>query len=230
MMPTALRSESRSPENSSTRSIRRSADRKSAPMLDTLRSHCQSGRNLRVLTTTYTGSTEGRALDALRDLGADIRVSYDMSTTRLHAKAWLFHRRSGFSTAYIGSSNLTYSAQISGLEWNVRVSGARNPDVIDKVAAVFESYWNSGDFIPYDAVTFAAETARSASGPVVIFSPIELRPEPFQERLLEQIALARERGHHRNLLVSATGSTSRCLRPARSSATPSVACREASHM
>jgi superfamily II DNA or RNA helicase/HKD family nuclease len=176
-----------------------------APLLDTLRSHCQSGRELRVLTTTYTGSTEGRALDALSELGADIRVSYDMSTTRLHAKAWLFHRRSGFSTAYIGSSNLTYSAQITGLEWNVRVSGARNPDVIDKVAAVFESYWNSGDFVPYDAVAFAAETARSPSGPVVFLSPIELRPEPFQERLLEQIALARERGHHRNLLVSATG-------------------------
>ena len=176
-----------------------------APLLDTLRSHCQSGRALRVLTTTYTGSTEGRALDALIGLGADIRVSYDMSTTRLHAKAWLFHRRSGFSTAYIGSSNLTYSAQISGLEWNVRVSGARNPDVIDKVAAVFESYWNSGDFVPYDADRFAAETARSPSGPVVFLSPIELRPEPFQERLLEQIALARERGHHRNLLVSATG-------------------------
>ena len=176
-----------------------------APLLDTLRSHCHGGRELRVLTTTYTGSTEGRALDALSDLGADIRVSYDMSTTRLHAKAWLFHRRSGFSTAYIGSSNLTYSAQISGLEWNVRVSGARNPDVIDKVAAVFESYWNSGDFIPYDAVTFAAETARSATKPLIFLSPIELRPEPFQERLLEQIALARERGHHRNLLVSATG-------------------------
>jgi superfamily II DNA or RNA helicase/HKD family nuclease len=176
-----------------------------APLIETLRSHCQSGRELRVLTTTYTGSTEGRALDALSDLGADIRVSYDMSTTRLHAKAWLFHRRSGFSTAYIGSSNLTFSAQISGLEWNVRVSGARSPDVIDKVAAVFESYWNGSDFVPYDAVTFAAETARSASGPAVFVSPIELRPEPFQERLLEQIALARERGHHRNLLVSATG-------------------------
>jgi len=175
------------------------------PLLDTLRSHCQSGRELRILTTTYTGSTEGRALDALSELGADVRVSYDMSTTRLHAKAWLFHRRSGFSTAYIGSSNLTYSAQISGLEWNVRVSGARNPDVIDKVAAVFESYWNSGDFVPYDAETFDAETTRSSSGSSVFLSPIELRAEPFQERLLEQIALARERGHHRNLLVSATG-------------------------
>jgi superfamily II DNA or RNA helicase len=176
-----------------------------SPLLDTLRRHCQSGRELRILTTTYTGSTEGRALDALSELGAEVRVSYDMSTTRLHAKAWLFHRRSGFSTAYIGSSNLTYSAQISGLEWNVRVSGARNPDVIDKVAAVFESYWNSGDFVPYDAKTFAAETTRPSSGPSIFLSPIELRPEPFQERLLEQIALARERGHHRNLLVSATG-------------------------
>ena len=129
-----------------------------------------------------------------------------MTTTRLHAKAWLFHRRSGFSTAYIGSSNLTHSAQVSGLEWNVRVSGARNPDVIDKVAAVFESYWNSGDFVPYDADDVCRRNwLGPASGPAVFLSPIELRPEPFQERLLEQIALARERGHHRNLLVSATG-------------------------
>jgi HKD family nuclease len=104
-----------------------------APMVDALRSHCLAGRPLRVLTTTYTNSTEGAALDALRDLGADVRVSYDVSGTRLHAKAWLFHRDSGFSTAYVGSSNLTHSAQVTGLEWNVRVSNARNPDVIDKV-------------------------------------------------------------------------------------------------
>ncbi len=96
-----------------------------APFLEALQAHCQAGRGLRVLTTTYTGSTEARALDALRDAGAEVLVSYDTSTTRLHAKAWLFHRQSGFSTAYIGSSNLTHSAQVSGLEWNVRVSGAR---------------------------------------------------------------------------------------------------------
>jgi len=84
------------------------------PLLESLRAHCRAGRRLRVLTTTYTGSTEGRALDALRELGADVRVSYDTSTTRLHAKAWQFHRLSGFSTAYIGSSNLTHSAQITG--------------------------------------------------------------------------------------------------------------------
>ena len=64
-----------------------------APLVDALRRHCEAGRPLRVLTTTYTGSTEGRALEVLRDLGAEVQVSYDTSGTRLHAKAWLFHRR-----------------------------------------------------------------------------------------------------------------------------------------
>ncbi|HEY0254088.1 MAG TPA: hypothetical protein VGC41_21315, partial [Kofleriaceae bacterium] len=47
---------------------------------------------LRILTTTYMGATEPSALDALAELGAQIRVSYDTRQTRLHAKAWLFHR------------------------------------------------------------------------------------------------------------------------------------------
>lgn len=97
-----------------------------APLLDALRKHCESGRPLRVLTTTYTDSTEREALEQLTALGAEVRVSYDVSSTRLHAKAWVFHRRP-FSTAYVGSSNLTRSATVTGLEWNLRVSGARNP-------------------------------------------------------------------------------------------------------
>jgi len=176
-----------------------------APMLPALRAHCAAGRSLRLLTTTYTGSTEARALDDLRDAGADVRVSYDTGSTRLHAKAWLLHRKSGFSTAYIGSSNLTHSAQVSGLEWNVRLSGARNPDVIDKVAAVFESYWHNRDFRPYDREEFRSQTDSDDKRATIRLSPTELRPEPFQERLLEQIALARLKGHHRNLLVAATG-------------------------
>ncbi len=177
-----------------------------APMLEALRVHRAAGRELRVLTTTYTGSTEGRALDSLRDLGADVRVSYDLTGTRLHAKAWLFHRLSGCSTAYIGSSNLTHSAQVTGLEWNVRVSALRNQSVVEKFAAVFESYWNADDFVAYDSEEFASRIkAGEGAGPALLLPPTELRPEPFQERLLEQIALSRLRGHHRNLLVSATG-------------------------
>ena len=110
------------------------------PLLPALADHCREGKPLRLLTTTYTGSTELRALEELAGLGADVRVSYDVTSTRLHAKAWLFHRAGGYSTAYIGSSNLTHSAQVTGMEWNVRVSGVRNPDVVAKMAAVVEAY------------------------------------------------------------------------------------------
>ena len=180
------------------------------PLLAALREHCARGKRLRVLTTTYTGSTEAKALDALVELGAEVRVSYDLSATRLHAKAWLFHRRTAFDTAYVGSSNLTHSAQVAGLEWNVRVSAARNPDVIHKIAAVFDSYWQGGDFIPYVPAEFAAALERSrgaggGDGDGDVLSPVEVRLEPFQERLLELVEVSRTQGHHRNLLVSATG-------------------------
>ena len=183
--------------------IRRSGIR---PLLSRLREHCESGLQLRVLTTTYTGTTEAAALDELQDAGAQVRVSYDTGSTRLHAKAWLFHRDSGFSTAYIGSSNLTNWAHFSGLEWNVRVSGARNPDVIEKMTAVFDAYWHGGDFVPYERTEFLERT--EVTGAVFSpfrLSPLEVRPYPFQERLLEQIALSRQMGHRRNLLVAATG-------------------------
>ncbi|MFM7281850.1 MAG: phospholipase D-like domain-containing protein, partial [Planctomycetia bacterium] len=132
-----------------------------APMLEALKKHCAAGRLLSVLTTTYTGSTEAEALDTLTSVGAQVRVSYDESSTRLHANAWLFHRSSGFTTAYIGSSNLTHSAQVSGLEWNLRVSNARNSVVIDKMSAVFASYWNGGDFVSYAREEFLQRIQQS---------------------------------------------------------------------
>jgi superfamily II DNA or RNA helicase/HKD family nuclease len=179
------------------------------PFIENLRRHCERSSvkpSLRILTTTYTGSTELEALKILQELGADIKVSYDTSSARLHAKAWHFHRDSGASTAYIGSSNITYSAQESGIEWNVRISGLRNPDVIRKMTSMFDAYWAGGDFRDFDAEEFASETkVERDSGPSIILSPVELRLEPFQERLLEQVNVARRQGHHRNLLVAATG-------------------------
>jgi superfamily II DNA or RNA helicase/HKD family nuclease len=182
--------------------IRRSGIR---PLLDALRRFTDSGRALRVLTTTYTDSTEAAALDALESVGAQVRVSYEQGGTRLHAKAFLFHRDSGFSTAYIGSSNLTHTAQVTGLEWNVRVSGVRNRAVVEKVAATFDSYWEGRDFVRYDRAEFDARRPRAEPTAGFVLPPTELRLEPFQERLLEQIALARMQGRHRNLLVAATG-------------------------
>ena len=175
------------------------------PMAEELRRFTESGKRVRLITTTYTNSTQKEALDRLVDeCGVEVKVSYDLTSTRLHAKAWIFRRTSGYSTAYLGSSNLTFQAQTAGLEWNVRVAQARNGDVLDKMSAVFETYWANPDFRLYDPVEFTEATAAPERGALVL-SPFEVHLYPFQERLLERIALARQQGHHRNLLVSATG-------------------------
>jgi superfamily II DNA or RNA helicase len=108
----------------------------------------------------------------------------------------------------VGSSNLTQSAQATGLEWNVRVSAARNRQVIEKFIGTFEAYWSSGEFIDYDPGQFEEQlraTTAPAVGPSLILSSIEVTPRPFQERLLELLSVARLHDQHRNLLVAATG-------------------------
>ena len=98
------------------------------------------GGEMRVIASVYTGSTEKRALDELAGLGASVKVSYETAQTRLHAKAWLFERNSGYHTAYVGSSNLTHSALLEGLEWNVRATAVDNPRIVARIAATFEQY------------------------------------------------------------------------------------------
>jgi superfamily II DNA or RNA helicase len=158
-----------------------------------------------VLTTTYTGITEPRALDSLRDIGADIKVSYDTGITRLHAKAWLVRRRTGFSTAFVGSSNMTHTALHEGLEWNVRLTESSSPELIDRFDAAFETYWDDPQFEAYEPDRFAAavKLERSTVPHPLLF---DIRPYPFQEEILERLEAERVRhGRWRNLLVAATG-------------------------
>lgn len=175
-----------------------------------LEAHRHAGRSLRVITTVYTGSTERRALDWLVSIGAEVRVSYDTRTTRLHAKAWLFERLTGFSTAFIGSSNLTHSALLDGVEWNVRLAQASTPTLIEKFKAAFESYWADPDYEPYEPSRDADRFDRAVRTTTVLEpSPIfhfDLQPWPFQREMLQRLEAERERHHRcRNLVVAATG-------------------------
>jgi superfamily II DNA or RNA helicase len=176
-------------------------------LLPELRSARARGVPVRVITTTYTGSTEARALDELSGLGADIKVSYDIGSTRLHAKAWLFERSSGYSTAYIGSSNLTHTALHDGLEWNVRLSGVAAPELLDRFRAAFETYWADPNFEPYQKAVFEEALARAQpNNQTTDLVPFDLRPYPFQEEMLYTLEVERKRfDRWRNLIVAATG-------------------------
>lgn len=173
------------------------------------------GAQLRVITTTYMGVTERGAIDYLvRELGAEVSISYEQRSTRLHAKAWLLRRKTGFDTAYVGSSNLSKAALLDGLEWNVRLSAIATPRLLDKFEATFDAYWVSDDFEAYDpdhdAERFDAALQRAGSQGAVgtLFDIPALVPHPYphQREILEDLDVQRTMHDvHRNLVVAATG-------------------------
>ncbi len=170
----------------------------------------------RVLTTTYVGATERRAIDELvTRFGADVRISYETQSTRLHAKAWLFRRDSGYDTAFVGSSNLSRSALVDGLEWNVRLSGVATPELLRKFEATFDTYWESSAFESYDPTANAdrlddalayAGNRTSRTTTTIDLSGLEVRALPHQQEILEALESERDlHDRHRNLVVAATG-------------------------
>lgn len=174
----------------------------------------ERGIALRVITTTYIGATERRAIDELvRRFGAQVRISYESQSTRLHAKAWLFRRHSGFDTAFVGSSNLSRAALLDGLEWNVRLSGVATPELIRKFEATFDTYWADQAFLPYDPAKDAdrlddalAQSGSGESHSKIILAGLEVRPLPHQVSILEALDTERQiHDRHRNLVVAATG-------------------------
>lgn len=159
-------------------------------------------------------SADQRALERLAELGATIRISYETRTTRLHAKAWLFHRGTGTSTAYVGSSNLSKSALADGLEWNVRLSQLEQPSILQTFEKTFDTYWSDPAFEDYDPARDAQRlrTALSAESGVnptdlgIDVTTLDVRPYGYQQEILERLAAERTVHHrHRNLVVMATG-------------------------
>ncbi len=181
-------------------------------LYDELKRFTERGGKLRIITTSYMGATDAKAIDELCDLlGAEVRISYDTKRTRLHAKAYIFYRKTGFTTAYVGSSNMSNVAMSSGLEWNIKVTTKDMTSTIQKIEATFESYWNSTTFEKYthdsyDKLRTALRAERRGNTTDGYGFIVDINPYPYQQEILDRLDAERIiRGRNKNLVVAATG-------------------------
>jgi HKD family nuclease len=179
---------------------------------DELEEFTNSGRKLRIITTTYMGATDAKAVDFLSRLkNTEIKVSYNTDHERLHAKAYLFLRNSGFNTGYIGSSNISRSALTNGLEWNLKVTTKEVGHIIDKFQKTFDMYWEDREFEHYRPDVDKERLQKAIRNENVVNTSsittfFDLKPYPYQEEILTLLATERTlRERYRNLLVAATG-------------------------
>ncbi|MBO5950927.1 MAG: DUF3427 domain-containing protein [Fibrobacteraceae bacterium] len=178
---------------------------------DELKKFTEMGGKLRVITTSYMGATDLKAIIELNKLpNTEIKISYDTERTRLHAKSYIFYRNTGFSTAYVGSSNISNAAMTSGLEWNLKITAHDQPHTIRKINATFENYWSSTDFSLYteedeNRLLEALKAEKHISNLEGDYS-FDIRPFSYQQEILDKLSAERQiRNHFKNLVVAATG-------------------------
>jgi superfamily II DNA or RNA helicase len=179
-----------------------------------LESFTRSGKQLKIITTSYMGATDVKAVEFLAALpNTQVKLSYNTNRERLHAKSYLFIRNTGFDTGYIGSSNLSHSALTSGLEWNLKITSQEIPHIIKKSLSTFETYWESPDFEDFDGkiesrekLTNALQEAKGTFNSSTTNVYFDIKPHSHQETILAKLQVQRElHNRYRNLVVAATG-------------------------
>ncbi|MCG4454970.1 DUF3427 domain-containing protein [Pseudomonas sp. MMS21-TM103] len=170
---------------------------------------------VRVVTSDYLDVTDPEALRSLmllQDEGAQVRV-YESAGSSFHMKAYLFAAQDADGQlrgqAFIGSSNISRQALRDGLEWNYRIDYPGDDGFLEARSRYEELFANPRSK-PLSHAWIDDYEARRQPPPVAIApGSLEVEPPPtptsIQGEALQALALTREHGYRRGLVVLATG-------------------------
>ncbi len=127
-----------------------------------------------------------------------------------HPKAWIFVAGPR-SVAFVGSSNISKSALIHGVEWNLGVEAVHDAATFEKITSSFDDLWRSASLLNSEWVKAYEARARASATPLPLgeveaeAAPTFPSPRDVQLEALAQLRAARESGRREGLVVLATG-------------------------
>lgn len=168
----------------------------------------ERGKRIKILTSDYMKVTEPNALYRLLEIGG-VKIFDNPLNKSFHPKTYIFKRKDDFEI-YIGSSNISYSALISGVEWNYNFVSGQNDEVreiLDEFTELYER--NSFELTLQWLREYEKRYKKSEYGE--IFDNQEKRsdeviePIKFQIPALYELSKTREEGYKKAMIVVGTG-------------------------
>lgn len=185
----------------------------------------ERGTNFRVLTGDYLNITQSEALQRLYDWSQfsrgfeseragemEVRIveTAALNGRSFHPKSWCVES-SARGTAWVGSSNWSWMALTSGVEWNLRVDRDFDPEAYAEIRDAFELLWQDATVLTQAWLSDYAKRAKTADRPLMlgeaedITAEAEYRPRGLQKDALAALAQTRKEGRERAMVVLATG-------------------------
>lgn len=168
----------------------------------------ERGKRIKILTSDYMKVTEPNALYRLLEIGG-VKIFDNPLNKSFHPKTYIFKRKDDFEI-YVGSSNISYSALISGVEWNYNFVSGQNDEVkeiLDEFTELYER--NSFELTLQWLREYEKRYKKSEYGE--IFDNQEKRsdeviePIKFQIPALYELSKTREEGYKKAMIVVGTG-------------------------
>ena len=107
-------------------------------LINELKEAKEKGKKIKILTSDYVRVTEPNALYRLLEVGG-VKIFDNPSNKSFHPKTYIFKKENQFEI-YVGSSNISYSALITGVEWNYNFIKEKDAEVAEILEEFGELY------------------------------------------------------------------------------------------
>lgn len=193
-------------------------------IIESLKKAIEKDCKIEIFTTDYMSVTEPialyRLLTQLNDK-ADIFIYNPDQLNSFHPKAYFFEMENDISELIIGSSNLSKSALVTGVEWNILLEKDSDPQEYAEFMIAYHNlkscyskkldiewlrdyqnrYVNKGFY--KDNNDQKSDNTAQAAEPSSAYSQVE--PFGFQIPALYELNKTREEGYNKALVIAATG-------------------------